>query len=492
MKKNFTRAEIKNLENLDLNQRLRVEMSIIRNRIRKGIASSGNLSQNERALRRHAHDKAREYKRREQKKFGKIKYSHQFSIEELVKRFQVSPILDALYPERQKKWQLMIKRKPKFGKIDLKNFNFHDDPNQTLRQLKDIAKLEATAKALEVNFPDEYITDIGSFLVLNDIWPVVGNMARRGRMMPPVQRVLKLMQIGDSMNIEFNGVKDGDEIRDVWAMPVKKKAPIKGGVRESERFLPPQRADKVIDQFKQTVNNWLAERSPPMQLTPEGAGELKNIYGELLDNAERHSDENRREGNWRMGAFMARRIVDGEAYYVCCVAVLSVGQSIAESFRQAPDKINDYAESYAKKHKNKHQSISTLKTLVALQDCVSTDPESQERGEGGMGLQHAFELFKEIGLKVEGFEPPRMTILSGKSCIHLRDPYIAGTRKTDSSKKLIRLPPRELWFNEENAPKKPPNKDFVYDLDEHFQGTLVTMTFAMEMNEKGAQNDPDY
>jgi hypothetical protein len=40
--------------------------------------------------------------------------------------------------------------------------------------------------------------------------------------------------------------------------------------------------------------------------------------------------------------------------------------------------------------------------------------------------------------------------------------------------------PRLLWCNLDNSPAAPPDKTFVYDIEDHFAGTIVGLSFVLD------------
>lgn len=366
-------------------------------------------------------------------------------------------------------------------RVDLESFSFLDAPNETLAGLARIAEAECTAYRLFVDFDDEYILDIGSFLAFYDLWPAIRHMTIGGNMKKPVQRVLKSMGIDADAQVKFNAVRSEEENRnpDIWAMPVQRRRPIER-TRQKSEFLPPQTADKAANRFGELVNAWLSADEFSMELTDEGIGNLKSIIGELLCNSERHSRDDGAEGEWAMAAFMARRVQDdGSTAYVCRVSVLNLGRSIAASFAHAHPKLVTVMDDYAAAHANRHQSPDTLRTVFALQDMVTCDPEAFEARDGGTGLQSAIEFFHELGQQGEAVIDPRMTIVSGNSCIMLKDDYVVGKRPPSPDGRIM---PRQLWFNKDNTKEMRPDSDYVFDLNGHFGGTLVTMGFTLDLN----------
>lgn len=403
-------------------------------------------------------------------------------ISQMLATFRRSPILDGLLPERRERW-LPILARSRFGEIedfDFEKFSLLKNPNDTLAQFRSLAELETRALNARINFHDEYVEDIGSYLVLSEVWPVLRHMARGGSMNAPVQRVLAKMNVGQDLKVNFNAVKGSEaDLRDIWTMPVQRRHALRQA-RSDEAFLRPQKLEVAIDHFAALVDEWLGIDQFDMELTEEGRSKLKRIFGELLDNAERHSVAESRDGDWTMAAFMARRWNDEkqEYQYICRVAVMSIGQSIANSFDGAHPRIREAAENYAKKHRSRRrsQSAETLMTLFALQDMVTTDPEAF--GSGGTGMMFVLDFFSELGGTEDILIDPRLTIVSGRSCIMLRRPHIKGERRPAENGKVQ---PRLLWCNESNSYDERPDPEFVFDLENEFRGTLVTMAFTLDL-----------
>lgn len=334
---------------------------------------------------------------------------------------------------------------------------------------------------MEIDFDDEYIHDIGSYLAFYDLWPAIRQVVSGGGMRRPVQRVLKNMGIDADAQVRFHALRseDGEARPDIWAMPVQRRRPILRK-RASAELLRPQTSDKAANRFGELVNDWLNADGFSMELTDDGMSNLKGIFGELLCNAERHSRADGSEGDWTMAAFMARRSgEDGKTTYVCRVAVLNLGQSIAQSFTNAHPDVLSFMTSYATAHANRRQSTDTLKTVFALQDMVTSDRNAFIARDGGTGLQSAIEFFHSLGNQADAVIDPRMTIVSGNSCLMLRDDYVVGKRPPSRDGKLM---PRQLWFNKDNTRTTKPDERYVFDLDHHFGGTLITMAFTLDLH----------
>lgn len=292
----------------------------------------------------------------------------------------------------------------------------------------------------------------------------------------PVQKMIDAVGLRKSLGMAFKGLDNHD---DLWAFPIQRRRPT-GSSRSKSRFLEPQSHEKVTDRFCDAINDWLGRPEINQMLTIDGRGWIGGIITEMLDNAERHSDPENKDGEWSVAGFMARRIEDAEPVYRCYLAFMSVGATISESMSTCAPRIERQMRSYCELHVSSDgsgPSADTLRTLYALQDTVTRDPEADERNRGGFGFQEVMRFVNELGGTSKPGREPRMTIISGSACIQLRPPYILGTRATDDGS------PRVLWCNAENSAMVPPDPAFVFDLTERLAGTVISVAFTL---------DPDY
>lgn len=388
----------------------------------------------------------------------------------LVARYRDSTILSAIHPNREKNWLVPTKRDPRgnYRDIELNGFSFIDNPQGTLEAFKQISIVECRAIKAQIHFDDAYCIDIGSYLLLAEIWPFLSNVYVGGRMDPAVQKVLVAVGLGRALGMQLAGVRD---LKDVWAFSLARRRPSLSS-RASDRELFPQRRERVADDFCNAVDDWLGEAAS-LELTPEGKARFALIMGELLCNAERHSEPISKDGSWSVAAFMARRTEDGTEVFRCYMGFLSVGASIADSLRHAPPDVTEQVDAYCHLHRSAGRSAETLATLFALQDGITCDADAREADRGGIGLQDVMEFVSLVGQTRAIGRAPRITIVSGRSCIQLRLPYIRGERRTDNGQRV-------LWCNDENSPAHPPDPTFVFDLDNRLAGTIVALSFVID------------
>jgi hypothetical protein len=445
-----------------------------RARIRRGPYSGPVGSPQRRAADRFG----RRISREKLKKFraaGSLQRPRNLRREMLLARCTRSPILDGLVPDRKQRWRPMVKRlvRSETPSIRLKNFSFLANAEQTLRNFRAIAELELSEISAHLHFDDEYCLDAGAYLVLAEIWHAVRHSLSGGKMEKPVQKVLAATGVGDHNRMKLMGLGGGKEedTADIWAFPLHRRRPARSS-RSPTVHLEPQTREKTADALCEKIDEWLGVPGIEKELTQAGRGWIAQIIGELLCNAERHSQADSVDGDWSTTAFMARREIDGVASLKCHIAFLSVGRSMAESLDDAADDISKAIRDYVKRHRGCGLSRETLATVYALQDTVTRDPAASGEKSGGTGLQDVLDFVIILG--GGGREGPRITVISGSSCLELRHPYVQGFRRGGPQA------PRVIWFNPSNSSEYAPDRDFVKDLPDHFAGTLVSVAFTLD------------
>jgi hypothetical protein len=387
----------------------------------------------------------------------------------LLVRFRPSPILDALIPEREKNWIPVMKRdrNAESPVVNLEKFSLIEYPRETLKAIKLLGEISSHSVDAQLNFKDDYCIDISPYLVLAEVWPAMANVFRGGQINGPLQKVIEAVRLRTPLSMHFPATISAP---DVWAFPLHRRRPSKIS-KSIDRNLAPQTREKVADGFCGALDDWLGITAN-LELNDDGKARFASLIGELLDNAERHS-ELTKDGSWSIVAFMARRVEAGVSVFRCYMAFLSEGISIAESLQTAATTVRGDVDEYCDLHHRKGQSKNTLATLMALQDTITRDAAATAGSRGGIGFQDVLEFVNTFGVPAAPDRAPRLTIVSGGSCIQLRPPYMSGNRSSP-------MEPRVLWCNPENSSGQPPDPDFVYDLEDHFAGTIVGLTFVLD------------
>lgn len=393
----------------------------------------------------------------------------------LAVRYVPHVVLDNLLPERQKHWKPILRRDrhSPATRARIERLSFLDAPEETLQCLSGVIGIEGSALKATIDFDFEYVDDIGPFLLMAEFWPFLAPVfTGGGKMHPPVQKVIAAVGLSHSLGMTFPHLRS---LRDVWAMPVQRRRPA-GRSTSSARYLEPQTAEIAADRLVDEINVWLGAAGTNTELTNLGRANLKSLVTEMLDNAERHSSYQDRDGSWSLAAFMAKRTVQGEPRYACHIAILSVGSTICESLdATAPDELREMIDAFVERMRRAgaKQHRDTLVTLAAIQDGVTRDETAYMAGSGGYGFMHFVDSVNLLGLSKRDQFAPKIAILSGKSCIRLQTPYIKGIRRDGEAA-------RKLLFNPSNSMGEPADEAFVYDLPLHLPGTVISVGFTLD------------
>lgn len=387
-------------------------------------------------------------------------------------KFRPSAVLDGLLPRRKQMWVLPRRRGVEVDRLELRDFSFLTNPNETLNMMADIAGLESRSGVAQLDFVDDYCLDIAPYMVLSHFWKdMLPIFSRGGHMEVPIQKVLAAVGLGKALGMRFLGLSNFDG---VWAFPMQQRHRADTS-ESSSRHLDIPKRERVADDLHEAINGWLGVEDIDRELTEEGASLVMRMIGELLDNAERHSQPETQDGDWQISAFMAQRTgPNGNQRFKCYLGFLSVGSTFAETMVRASDKtrarLADYVD--GAKRSGARQSTQTLATVFALQDNVTSDDDAESHGRGGFGMMSVLEFVSDIGRSTDSRHVPNVTVVSGHSCIHMTGPYAIGHENARGH--------REVWFNEQNDRRLPPDEDFVLDLERTFPGTIVSVSFTID------------
>lgn len=389
----------------------------------------------------------------------------------LLFRYRDNELLNTLYPERQHRWLKPTKRRL-VNEIDLNKFSFIDEPNQTMHNLHKIVEAECEAKDGYVNFRDPRILDIGPYVVLAVMSSGMAPFLRGGVMDTGVKKVIEAVNLRTFMGIRpFAGL---DKDQNVWAFRLRQRHP------GPATATPPQAIgfSKVADELVDTVGDWLAALPVPLTLSDDAREELNKIVTEMLDNAERHGKNDTKLGDWYVAGFMGKRGGNNDdsgerPWYDCHLAFVNLGRTIAETLlNPGRTAIPRGWEAYRKLHRSpRGPSESLLATVWAMQDGVTSIPGVL----GGLGMMEMVQMCNKLGGTSDLAHQPTITIISGRSCIQFAGPY----KSFLSSATDARMPRRQP-FNQRGTFNRPPDSDYVFDLDHRFPGTIVALRFSFD------------
>ena len=207
------------------------------------------------------------------------------------------------------------------------------------------------------------------------------------------------------------------------------------------------------------------------QLSAGGIERLSTYIGEVLANAEEHSER----GEWLLAGYLDNSS-DG---HFCEIAVLSFGKTIAETFRQLD--LSSYpmlqVEPYILAHSDrglftKSWEPNDLLALVALQGGISCRNDSNQttRGQGTIDLISFFErMHREC--QGESGSGCKMAIFSGHTHIMFDGTHVL---KKDSGGRDV------IAFNKTNSLEDPPDESHVKHVENAFPGTAISIRFPLQ------------
>ena len=281
-----------------------------------------------------------------------------------------------------------------------------------------------------------------------------------------MKRALRIGKVSTSLPAETH----------VSAFPMVNRAP-PGAFGDQDHLLRPQYSERIADHFVDTLNGWLKKHR--LSLTPVAEAKLVASFGEALDNAERHGnvDGEPGTGDWSVAGF-SRLIEDEDSVQIleCSVAIVGVGTTISDSLSSAEANIRTRIDSYGDAHSRLFSSAEdrqNLRTVMALQDGVTRVESASRNRRGGVGLIHLINAFADLGDCDREDCASVVTVLSGRSCIRITEPYRKGIAPSGSHL-------RELWFNDKNDAKEPPDRKHVFTIDQRFPGTILSACFTID------------
>ena len=422
-----------------------------------------------RAKAKHAAKIARQFiaKMRGKREF-ETQSNHVFSYEKSI-------LLDGLYLERERKFRKhgVARKSGKRIELDFKDMSFNKNPINTMNKLHQLVRRDCDSFELRLNFYDYYCLDVGPFLVLAVMWKDLQVDVWGGQISTPMSKVLNALGIDRELEMRLPSLEGGNQ--DVYPVPIMRS----GGTSSNNRFLDPQRFEKVAGNLTEAIDKWLKVTASQM-LSKVGRRHVLKLVTETLSNAERHGDifEQNQSGDWVVSGFMAKRPGSGgQDEFVCNLAFLSTGSTIEETIATAPEPTKSALEAYVNSHKRRigtaQHSESHLRTVYAMQDGVTRSKSATAELRNGTGLQDILEFYSDLA---GGAGDASLAIVSGHTCILCNSSYMKGRKMSGVDTE------RQLWFNAANDRRYPPDPNHVIQLDHCLKGTLVSMSFTLDID----------
>lgn len=391
----------------------------------------------------------------------------------LLVRMKRSGLSDGLLPDRHKKWRPVLARLGVSKELDLKNFSFISNAVQTMEYLHRICVFECDCLDVRLNFDDEKCEDVGAYLVLAALKKDLFNVFSGGRLAPEARRALEAVRLREALGMASQpAIPHGP---DIWPFQIRMRRPA-GTSRSASRHLNVQTFEDVASSLAAAIDEWLGIAAS-QRLTQHGARHVQKIVGEILDNAERHSDPATGDGDWSMAGFMTRdQTDDGESAYRCNLAFLSVGKTISESIRTAHPSVIAALDSYLAMHGARpgRPRSEQYDVIYSIQDNVTRDPVAFREKRGGTGLLDTVDLFADLSGAHEGIIDASLCIVSGHTCVHFDARTLSGRNLSTPGER------GQVWFNNYNNKELSPDPERVIFLPRRLNGTLVSMGFSLD------------
>ena len=210
------------------------------------------------------------------------------------------------------------------------------------------------------------------------------------------------------------------------------------------------------------------------ELTMLGKNAFSNMIGEVINNSEQYSGIN---GTWHALGYFDKP-EQGESYGKCRLVLMNFGNSIYDSLKEADT--TEYTKNQLEKHTKKNYNFidkisyteEMLWTLYSLQQNISKKRKDRndDRGNGTIKL---IKNFMDVGAKIEN-KKSLMSITSGKCQILFDGTYKLDAKNTNGKAYY------QIAFNEDNDLNKKPDKKCVYNLQNKFPGTIISMELYLD------------
>lgn len=395
-------------------------------------------------------------------------------------RKKPSVLLDAFYPDRKTKWVTVTKRDRTKHDIDLKDFSLIDFPEKTIKNLQTISVGESKWLGFRINFLDTACLDISPYLILGLMHKSMPPLSSGGKITSTVTGMVDAVGLADFLSIGQISRRENEPTFHAFRVRYRRAT---GSSTSPNTAIEPSSREALTDSLIDTVDEWLRS-VVQKELNKQGKYHLSSILGEILNNAERHSDLVNGDGDWAVAGFLSfvKDEIDSDKIKTfCSLSIISLGATISDSISKCEDHntlVN--MSGYINKHHDEAGiSKECLATVYALQDGVSRfqQDDTGEKSRGGVGMMDMIQFVGALGTLGIEDAPPAITVLSGTACINIRAPHFSTVLTSGQGDS-----PRQVWFNEKNDIAVPPEASYVREMPIRFPGTAVAIRFYISPN----------
>ena len=367
------------------------------------------------------------------------------------------------------------------------SFSFISNPGDALNVLRSVVAVSGkTPRALMFDHSKCQSMDLGASAALDVItvslrqeWSKRGKYGLGGRY-PQNERVLAVfLCMGMTKHLQVAGSTPPPELEAIFhRFPL-----FKGRRQASDRITGGSDQERASSALAEYLNQCF-DIAGDCSFTVEGQRHIVLWAGELITNAEEHSEE----AGWYAIAYMVPiEARDGSEQTSgicgeCQLAIFNFGKSIYESLSgpETPEATRSEIAALVEKQSSRSfflrpgYSPEDLWTLYALQEGVSRfspGPGKIDRGKGTVKMIRAFQAF---GDTLDKNLEPEMTLVSGTSCIRFTKRYQMREVQFEGGSRQI------IAFNDANSLEERPDSGHVYSLPGKFPGTLLSFRFFID------------
>ena len=219
------------------------------------------------------------------------------------------------------------------------------------------------------------------------------------------------------------------------------------------------------------------------RLNELGKSLFSDMLGEVITNCEIHGGIN---AMWYTQGYY--KIIDEANVGEMQLVFLTIGDTIYEGLKKDTNEETRQKLEHMQTRQLQYMSNSwneeTIYTVLALQEGISRLRTEKIEGYAyrGSGTVNLIERFYTIGGTNNSTITPKMSIISGHTCIEFSDKYKLQKMQFKNDVIFGNSNSRIIAFNGENDIYKPADPRNVMYMKEYFPGTIISLKFYLDRN----------
>ena len=368
------------------------------------------------------------------------------------------------------------------------DFSFLTNPNEAIDVLKSLVEVSTkNPRELIFDHSDCVKIDLCASTAFDIIalglraeWAMSGKFHLRG-LFPRNENALAIIKsMGITHHLNIRGAEPVPAVDQLFL----KFELIRGRKAKAKRPACSSDQERAASALAKYLNQCF-ETAAGFSFKKEGTRQIVSWAGEIITNAEEHSDQ----GEWYVMAFMKPIAVGNQTPQnepsiigECQMVILNVGRSIHESLSSSttPNDTHEQIQELVTKHSAKkyflepRYSPEDLWTLYALQDGVSRFSPTPGKTDRGKGTVRMIQAFQTLGDTLDVNHAPVMALVSGTSRIKFTKKYKMMAVEMEGGSRQI------IAFNATNSLDERPDGEHVHSLEGKFPGTLLSFNFFID------------